>query len=165
MFGALARRLFGSANDRYVKSLGPLVAQINEIEPELVKLADEALRARTAEFKQRLADGAELDDLLVEAFATVREAAKRTLGQRHFDVQLMGGVVLHRGMIAEMKTGEGKTLVSTLPVYLNALTGNGVHVVTVNDYLAHRDSEWMLPIYNALGISAAYIQSVMDPEN
>ena len=104
--------------------------------PQLEKLSDEALRARTAEFRQRLADGAELDDLLVEAFATVREAAKRTLGQRHFDVQLMGGIVLHRGMIAEMKTGEGKTLVSTLPVYLNALTGKGVHVVTVNDYLA-----------------------------
>ena len=124
MLGALARRLFGSANDRYIKSLGPFVEQINEIEPELEKLSDEALRARTAEFKGRLADGAELDDLLVEAFATVREAAKRTLGQRHFDVQLMGGIVLHRGMIAEMKTGEGKTLVSTLPVYLNALTGS-----------------------------------------
>ena len=136
MFGALARRLFGSANDRYIKSLAPLVEQINELEPELEKLSDEALRARTAEFKQRLADGAELDDLLVEAFATVREAAKRTLGQRHFDVQLMGGIVLHRGMIAEMKTGEGKTLVATLPVYLNALAGKGVHVVTVNDYLA-----------------------------
>jgi preprotein translocase subunit SecA len=157
MFGALARRLFGSANDRYIKSLGSLVAQINEIEPELEKLSDEALRARTAEFKDRLADGAELDDLLVEAFATVREAAKRTLGQRHFDVQLMGGVVLHRGMIAEMKTGEGKTLVSTLPVYLNALTGNGVHVVTVNDYLAHRDAEWMGQIYRFLGMSVGCI--------
>ena len=121
MFGALARRLFGSANDRYIKSLWPLVEQINDLEPDLEKLSDEALRARTAEFRQRLDDGAELDDLLVEAFATVREAAKRTLGQRHFDVQLMGGIVLHRGMIAEMKTGEGKTLVSTLPVYLNAL--------------------------------------------
>jgi preprotein translocase subunit SecA len=157
MFGALARRLFGSANDRYIKSLGSLVAQINEIEPELEKLSDEALRTRTAEFRERLADGAELDDLLVEAFATVREAAKRTLGQRHFDVQLMGGVVLHRGMIAEMKTGEGKTLVSTLPVYLNALTGNGVHVVTVNDYLAHRDAEWMGQIYRFLGMSVGCI--------
>src|SRR5271154_5516685 len=162
MFGALARRLFGSANDRYVKSLGPLVAQINEIEPELVKLSDEALRARTAEFKQRLADGAELDDLLVEAFATVREAAKRTLGQRHFDVQLMGGVVLHRGMIAEMKTGEGKTLVSTLPVYLNALTGNGVHVVTVNDYLARRDADWMGQIYRFLGLGGGCIVHALD---
>src|SRR5271154_3145327 len=162
MFGALARRLFGSANDRYVKSLGPLVERINEIEPELVKLSDEALRARTAEFKQRLADGAELDDLLVEAFATVREAAKRTLGQRHFDVQLMGGVVLHRGMIAEMKTGEGKTLVATLPVYLNALTGNGVHVVTVNDYLARRDAEWMGQIYRFLGLSVGCIVHELD---
>ncbi len=162
MFGALARRLFGSANDRYIKSLGPLVAQINEIEPELEKLSDEALRARTAEFKERLAEGAELDDLLVEAFATVREAAKRTLGQRHFDVQLMGGIVLHRGMIAEMKTGEGKTLVSTLPVYLNALTGNGVHVVTVNDYLAGRDAEWMGQIYRFLGMSVGCIVHDLD---
>src|SRR5829696_6136183 len=157
MFGALARRLFGSANDRYIKSLQPLVDQINELEPELEKLSDEALRARTAEFKQRLADGAELDDLLVEAFATVREASKRTLGQRHFDVQLMGGVVLHRGMIAEMKTGEGKTLVSTLPVYLNALSGNGAHIVTVNDYLAKRDAEWMGRIHRWLGLSVGLV--------
>src|SRR6266542_3414515 len=162
MFGALARRLFGSANDRYISSLGPLVEQINELEPELEKLSDEALRARTAEFKQRLDDGAELDDLLVEAFATVREAAKRTLGQRHFDVQLMGGIVLHRGMIAEMKTGEGKTLVSTLPVYLNALTGNGAHIVTVNDYLAHRDAEWMGQIYRFLGMSVGCIVHDLD---
>src|SRR5438105_6671695 len=162
MFGALARRLFGSANDRYIKSLGPYVEQINEIEPELEKLSDEALRARTAEFRDRLADGAELDDLLVEAFATVREAAKRTLGQRHFDVQMMGGIVLHRGMIAEMKTGEGKTLVSTLPVYLNALTGNGVHVVTVNDYLATRDAEWMGQIYRLLGLSVGCIVHGLD---
>jgi len=162
MFGALARRLFGSANDRYIKSLGPLVAQINEIEPQLEALSDEALRARTAAFKEQLEQGAELDDLLVEAFATVREAAKRTLGQRHFDVQLMGGIVLHRGMIAEMKTGEGKTLVSTLPVYLNALTGNGVHVVTVNDYLAHRDAEWMGQIYRFLGMSVGCIVHDLD---
>jgi preprotein translocase subunit SecA len=162
MFGALARRLFGTANDRYVKSLGPLVEQINELEPELEKLSDEALRARTAEFKQRLEEGAELDDLLVEAFATVREASKRTLGQRHFDVQLMGGIVLHRGMIAEMKTGEGKTLVSTLPVYLNALTGKGVHVVTVNDYLAKRDAEWMGQIYNLLDMSVGCIVHELD---
>src|ERR1051326_8514692 len=162
MFGALARRLFGSANDRYIKSLGSLVAQINELEPELEKLSDEALRARTAEFRQRLDDGTELDDLLVEAFATVREAAKRTLGQRHFDVQLMGGIVLHRGMIAEMKTGEGKTLVSTLPVYLNALTGNGVHVVTVNDYLARRDADWMGQIYRFLGMSVGCIVHDLD---
>src|SRR4051812_41902860 len=162
MFGALARRLFGTANDRYVKSLGPLVDQINELEPELEKLSDEQLRARTGEFKQRLADGAELDDLLVEAFATVREASKRTLGQRHFDVQLMGGIVLHRGMIAEMKTGEGKTLVSTLPVYLNALVGKGVHIVTVNDYLAKRDAEWMGQIYQLLGLSVGCIVHELD---
>jgi len=140
MLGALARRLFGSANDRYVKSLGPIVSAINELEPQLVAMSDDELRARTQRFKEQVADGVELDDILVDAFATVREAAKRTLGQRHFDVQLMGGVVLHRGMIAEMKTGEGKTLVATLPVYLNALTGKGVHVVTVNDYLARRAS-------------------------
>jgi preprotein translocase subunit SecA len=162
MFGALARRLFGTANDRYVKSLGPLVEQINELEPELEKLSDEQLRARTPEFKQRLEDGAELDDLLVEAFATVREAAKRTLGQRHFDVQLMGGIVLHRGMISEMKTGEGKTLVATLPVYLNALTGKGVHVVTVNDYLAKRDAEWMGQIYGLLGLTVGCIVHELD---
>jgi preprotein translocase subunit SecA len=162
MFGALARRLFGSANDRYISSLGPLVEQINELEPELEKLSDEALRARTAEFKQRLEDGTELDDLLVEAFATVREASKRTLGQRHFDVQLMGGIVLHRGMIAEMKTGEGKTLVATLPVYLNALTGKGVHIVTVNDYLAQRDAEWMGQIYRFLGLSVGCIVHDLD---
>ncbi len=162
MFGALARRLFGTANDRYVNSLRPLVDQINELEPELEKLSDEELRARTAEFKQRLEDGAELDDLLVEAFATVREASKRTLGQRHFDVQLMGGIVLHRGMIAEMKTGEGKTLVSTLPVYLNALMGKGVHVVTVNDYLAKRDAEWMGQIYQLLGLSVGCIVHELD---
>src|SRR6185437_14587317 len=162
MFGALARRLFGSANDRYIKSLSHYVEQINELEPELEALSDEALAARTVAFRQRLDDGAELDDLIVEAFATVREAAKRTLGQRHFDVQLIGGVVLHRGMIAEMKTGEGKTLVATLPVYLNALAGNGVHVVTVNDYLAKRDSEWMGQIYRLLGMSVGCIVHELD---
>src|SRR5579872_3619193 len=162
MFGALARRLFGTANDRYIKSLRPFVEQINELEPELEKLSDEALCARTAQFRQRLEEGAELDDLLIEAFATVREAAKRTLGQRHFDVQLMGGIVLHRGMIAEMKTGEGKTLVSTLPVYLNALTGDGVHVVTVNDYLARRDAEWMGQIYDYLGMTVGCIVHDLD---
>jgi len=157
MFDGIFRRLFGSANDRYVKSLGPLVDHINELEPEFEKLSPEELRGKTAEFRKRLEDGEELDHLLIEAFATVREAAKRTLGQRHFDVQLMGGIVLHRGMIAEMKTGEGKTLVSTLPVYLNALSGNGVHVVTVNDYLARRDAEWMGQIYNYLGMSVGCI--------
>ncbi len=162
MFVALARRLFGSANDRYVKSLAPLVAAVNEIEPQLEAMSDDALRGRTARFKQQIADGAELDDILVDAFATVREAAKRTLGQRHFDVQLMGGVVLHRGMIAEMKTGEGKTLVATLPVYLNALAGNGVHVVTVNDYLARRDAEWMGQIYRFLGLTVGCIVHDLD---
>src|SRR5947209_10149233 len=162
MLGALARRLFGSANDRYVKSLGPIVSAINELEPQLEAMSDYELRARTQQFKQQLADGTELDDILIDAFATVREASKRTLGQRHFDVQLMGGVVLHRGMIAEMKTGEGKTLVSTLPVYLNALTGNGVHVVTVNDYLAKRDAEWMGQIYNLLGMSVGCIVHDLD---
>ena len=162
MLGALARRLFGSANDRYIKSLAPYVERINELEPELEKLSPDALRAKTAEFRQRLANGEEVDDLLIEAFATVREAAKRTLGQRHFDVQLMGGIVLHRGMIAEMKTGEGKTLVSTLPVYLNALAGNGVHVVTVNDYLARRDAEWMGQIYNYLGMNVGCIVHDLD---
>ncbi|MBV9860304.1 MAG: preprotein translocase subunit SecA [Alphaproteobacteria bacterium] len=162
MFGALARRLFGSANDRYLKSLGPLVDAINELEPQLAALSDEELRGRTAQFRQKLAEGGELDDLLVDAFATVREAAKRTLGQRHFDVQLLGGIVLHRGMIAEMKTGEGKTLVSTLPVYLNALLGKGVHVVTVNDYLARRDAEWMGQIYRFLGMSVGCIVHELD---
>src|SRR5438045_1627238 len=162
MLGALARRLFGTANDRYVKSLEPLVEQINDHETELEQLSDEALRAKTAEFKQRLEDGAELDDLIPEAFATVREAAKRTLGQLHFDVEQMGGVVLHRGMIAEMKTGEGKTLVATLPVYLNALTGKGVHVVTVNDYLAKRDAEWMGQIYRFLSMTVGCIVHELD---
>jgi preprotein translocase subunit SecA len=157
MIGALARRLFGSANDRYVKGLRSQVDDTNRLEASLVALSDEELRARTATLRQRHADGESLDDLLPDAFATVREAAKRTLGQRHFDVQVMGGVVLHRGMITEMKTGEGKTLVATLPVYLNALAGKGVHVVTVNDYLAHRDSEWMGQIYKFLGLTVGCI--------
>ncbi len=165
MIGALARRLFGSANDRYIRGLTTLVDEINAVEPALVPLSDEELRARTPALKQRLAAGETLDDILPDAFATVREAAKRCLGQRHFDVQLMGGIVLHRGMIAEMKTGEGKTLVATLPVYLNALAGKGVHVVTVNDYLAHRDSEWMGQIYRFLGLSVGCIvHGLDDPE-
>src|SRR5277367_1316427 len=162
MIGALARRLFGSANERYVKGLQPLVDAINALEPELEALSDEALRQRTPWLRERLQKGEDLDDILVDAFATVREASKRTLGQRHFDVQLMGGMVLHRGMIAEMKTGEGKTLVATLPVYLNALTGNGVHVVTVNDYLARRDAEWMGQIYNYLGMNVGCIVHDLD---
>src|ERR1700744_2302957 len=162
MIGALARKLFGTPNDRRVKGYQPRVAAINALEGELAKLSDEALKARTDEFRKELADGKSLDDLLVPAFATVREAAKRTLGQRHFDVQLIGGMVLHEGDIAEMKTGEGKTLVATLPVYLNALSGRGVHVVTVNDYLAKRDSEWMGQIYKFLGLTTGVIVHGLD---
>jgi len=149
--------LFGSVNDRKIKAKQPIVARINGLEPEFEKKSDSDLLALTAAFKERLRNGETLNDLLPEAFAAVREAAKRTLGQRHFDVQLIGGIVLHEGKIAEMKTGEGKTLVATLPVYLNALEGKGVHVVTVNDYLARRDSEWMGQIYNFLGLSVGVI--------
>src|SRR5712672_1453694 len=162
MIGALARKFFGSANDRRIKGYQSRVDAINALEPELAALSDEALKARTAEFRQELADGKTLDDILVPAFATVREAAKRTLGQRHFDVQLIGGIVLHEGDIAEMKTGEGKTLVATLAVYLNALPGKGVHVVTVNDYLARRDSEWMGQIYKFLGLTVGVIVHGLD---
>ncbi|MBM3601883.1 MAG: preprotein translocase subunit SecA [Alphaproteobacteria bacterium] len=164
MFGTLVRRLFGTANDRVVRGFQKRVPEINALEPELEKLSDEALRARTGEFRAKVADGLPLDELLPHAFATVREAAKRTLGQRHFDVQLVGGMVLHKGMISEMKTGEGKTLVATLPVYLNALSGKGVHVVTVNDYLARRDSEWMGRIYRFLGLSVGCIVHGLDDE-
>jgi preprotein translocase subunit SecA len=162
MIGALARKFFGSANDRRVKGYQARVAAINALEPEISALSDDALKARTAEFKQQIAAGKSLDDLLVPAFATVREAAKRTLGQRHFDVQLIGGMVLHEGDIAEMKTGEGKTLVATLAVYLNALAGKGVHVVTVNDYLAKRDSGWMGQIYSYLGLTTGVIVHGLD---
>src|SRR5690242_16989499 len=162
MFGAVARKLFGSANDRRIRTYQSRVDAINELEDEIAKLSDEALRARTDEFRKQVADGTDLDDILVPAFATVREAAKRTLGQRHFDVQLVGGMILHEGKISEMKTGEGKTLVATLPVYLNALTGKGVHVVTVNDYLAKRDAEWMGQIYNFLGLSVGVIVHGLD---
>jgi preprotein translocase subunit SecA len=164
MFDALARKLFGSANQRFLSRLQKDIHQINALEPELEKLSDEALKARTPWLKEQLASGEDLDDLLHDAFATVREAAKRTLGQRHFDVQLLGGIVLHRGMISEMKTGEGKTLVATLPVYLNALAGAGVHVVTVNDYLARRDAEWMGRIYNFLGLSVGCIVHGLDDD-
>src|SRR5712691_1179748 len=164
MIGALARKLFGSSNERRIKSDQPRVEAINALESELEKLSDEALRARTDAFKQQVAEGASLDDVLVEAFATVREAGKRTIGQRHFDVQLIGGMILHEGRISEMKTGEGKTLVATLPVYLNALSGRGVHVVTVNDYLAKRDAEWMGQIYGFLGLSVGIIVHGLDDE-
>jgi len=159
---AIAGRLFGTANDRKLKTYEPRVSAINALEPELEQLSDDELRARTDSLREQLANGAKLDDLLVPAFATVREAAKRTLGQRHFDVQLIGGMVLHEGDIAEMKTGEGKTLVATLAVYLNALTGRGVHVVTVNDYLAKRDAEWMGAIYEFLGLRVGCITHDMD---
>ena len=162
MIGALARKFFGTSNDRRIKSYQPRVDAINALEPELVKLTDEQLKARTDEFRKQLTEGKTLDDILIPAFATVREAAKRTLGQRHFDVQLIGGMVLHEGDIAEMKTGEGKTLVATLPVYLNALAGKGVHVVTVNDYLAKRDAEWMGRIYSFLGMTTGVIVHGLD---
>jgi preprotein translocase subunit SecA len=158
------RKIFGSANDRVIKALAPVIKQINAYEPEISILSDEALKSQTNKFKLSLANGATLDDILAEAFATVREVAKRTLQQRHFDVQLMGGLVLHKGMIAQMRTGEGKTLSSTLPIYLNALTGKGVHVVTVNDYLASRDSEWMGEIYKFLGLSVGCITNDIDPD-
>jgi preprotein translocase subunit SecA len=157
MFAAIARTVFGTANDRSLKAYQRRVAQINTLEPAMEALSDEALRAKTVEFREKLAAGATLDDILPEAFAVVREASKRTLGQRHFDVQLVGGMVLHDGKIAEMKTGEGKTLVATLPVYLNALAGKGVHIVTVNDYLARRDADWMGQIYRFLGMSVGVI--------
>lgn len=157
MLGKIARKIFGSANDRFVKKLYKTVNKINALEPDFIKLSDEELKAKTDEYRTRLKNGETLDDILPEAFATVREASKRVMGQRHYDVQLIGGMVLHKGMIAEMKTGEGKTLVATLAAYLNALEGKGVHVVTVNDYLAKRDAEWMGKIYRFLGLTVDYI--------
>jgi preprotein translocase subunit SecA len=164
MLGNLAKKIFGSANDRRLKGYQPNVRAINAMEAEVAALTDDQLKARTQEFRDQLAAGKTLDDLLVPAFATVREAAKRALGQRHFDVQLIGGMVLHEGGISEMRTGEGKTLVATLAVYLNALAGKGVHVVTVNDYLARRDSEWMGRIYRFLGMSVGVIVHGLDDE-
>ncbi len=155
----LAKKIFGTENDRKLKKLRPIVERINALEPQMEKMTDDALRAQTDLFRGRLEAGETLDDLLVEAFATVREAAKRTLGQRHYDVQLIGGITLHRGEIAEMRTGEGKTLVSTLAAYLNALNGRGVHVVTVNDYLARRDAEWMGKVYSFLGLTVDCINN------
>ena len=157
MFGGLAKSIFGSSNDRYVKSLGSIVQKIAAFEPQLLALSDEELSGQTAKFREQLANGTKLDDLLPEAFATVREAAVRVLGMRHFDVQMIGGIVLHRGEIAEMRTGEGKTLVATLATYLNALPGDGVHVITVNDYLAARDAEWMGQVYRFLGLTVGVI--------
>ncbi|HWR59631.1 MAG TPA: DEAD/DEAH box helicase, partial [Thermodesulfovibrionales bacterium] len=157
MVQTLLAKIFGTKNEREMKRLWPMVEKINTFEQSMVSLSDAQLKDKTPEFKRRLEEGETIDDLLSEAFAVVREVSKRTLKMRHFDVQLIGGIVLHEGRIAEMKTGEGKTLVATLPVYLNALTGRGVHVVTVNDYLARRDAGWMAPIYNFLGMSVGVI--------
>src|SRR3989344_6450 len=150
-------KFFGISGEADIKKLQPIVEQINSLELEFEKLSTEELKNKTGEFRKRIADGASLDDLLPEAFAAVREASKRTLGQRHYDVQLMGGIVLHQGKIAEMKTGEGKTLVATLSAYLNAISGEGVHIVTVNDYLSRRDAVWMGEIYNALGLKTGVL--------
>jgi len=158
MINKLLAKVIGTQNERELKRLRPLVSQINDLESSVKPLSDADLRSKTAAFKTRVANGETLDDLLPEAFAVVREAGRRVLNMRHFDVQLIGGMVLHGGKIAEMKTGEGKTLVATLPAYLNALAGKGVHVVTVNDYLARRDSEWMGKIYRYLGMSVGVIQ-------
>src|SRR5688500_6668526 len=157
-------KVIGTQNERDLKKLRPFVAQINEKEPEIQSLTDVQLREKTVEFRARYGAGETLEDLLPEAFAVVREAGRRVLNMRHFDVQLIGGVVLHRGKIAEMKTGEGKTLVATLPTYLNALAGKGVHVVTVNDYLARRDSEWMGRLYRFLGMSVGVIQHELNDQ-
>lgn len=162
MLPKILRKIFKPYNERYLEGLSPVIDRINRLEPEMMRLSDAALQAKTAEFKERLSRGASLDDLLPEAFAVVRETARRVLGMRPFDVQLVGGIVLHQGKIAEMKTGEGKTLVATMPVYLNALLGRGVHVVTVNDYLARRDSEWMGKIYRFLGLTVGCIVHGLD---
>jgi preprotein translocase subunit SecA len=177
LFGKLLTKIFGTNNERVVKRLLPVVDQINSFEPQLAPLTDEQLRAKTGEFRARIAarlegitdsdeikaaEKAVLDELLPEAFAVVREAGKRAVKMRHFDVQLIGGMVLHKGMIAEMRTGEGKTLVATLACYLNALAGHGVHVVTVNDYLAKRDAEWMGKIYEFLGLTVGVIVHDLD---
>ncbi|MEE9421323.1 MAG: DEAD/DEAH box helicase, partial [Desulfatiglandaceae bacterium] len=162
MFGKLVKGIFGSKNERELKQMAPLVDKISGLEPEFQALSDAQLLAKTAEFRERISKGESLEDLLPEAFAAVREASVRVLGMRHFDVQLIGGIVLHSGRIAEMKTGEGKTLAATLPLYLNGLTGRGAHLVTVNDYLAQRDADWMGGIYNALGLSVGVVVHGMD---
>src|ERR1700704_964497 len=164
MIQTLLAKVVGTQNERELKRLRPVVGQVSGLEPVIQPLSDEALRAKTDEFRQRLAQGETLDDLLPEAFAVVREVGRRVLNMRHFDVQLVGGMVLHDGKIAEMRTGEGKTLAATLPAYLNALTGAGVHIVTVNDYLARRDAEWMSPLYRALGLSVGVIVHDLDDD-
>ncbi|MDT8337555.1 MAG: accessory Sec system translocase SecA2, partial [Candidatus Izemoplasmatales bacterium] len=161
MIAQLLAKILGTDNARQLRRLQPLVNAINEFEPRISALSDVELSLKTQEFREQLAQGKNLDDILPEAFAVVREVGKRTLGQRHFDVQLIGGMVLHQGKIAEMKTGEGKTLTATLPLYLNALSGKGSHLVTVNDYLARRDSEWMSPIFKSLGVEVAALQNQM----
>ena len=157
-------KIMGTHSERELKRVYPIVDKIEAMGPAMEKLSDEELRAKTDEFKKRLSEGETLDDLLVEAYAVVREAATRVLGMRHYRVQLIGGVILHQGRIAEMKTGEGKTLVSTLPAYLNALEGKGVHIVTVNDYLANRDAEWMGEVHRFLGLSVGVILNSMNPD-
>ncbi|MEW6375705.1 MAG: DEAD/DEAH box helicase, partial [Thermodesulfobacteriota bacterium] len=157
MIGSLIKKIVGSKNERELRRIRPLIHQINQMETKVSSLGDDQLRAKTSEFKERVERGESLEEILPEAFAVVRETAKRTLGERHYDVQLVGGIVLHEGKIAEMATGEGKTLVATLPAYLNALQGKGVHIVTVNDYLAKRDSEWMGVIYRFLDLSVGVI--------
>src|SRR5436190_6757783 len=164
MIDAVLAKIFGTKHEREIKAIRPLIAAINDLEPQMEKLSNEELAAQTAKFRHQLELGKTLDDLLVEAFATVREAGRRFVNMRHFDVQLIGGITLHRGKIAEMKTGEGKTLVATLAVYLNALAGNGVHVVTVNDYLAKRDAEWMGRIYKNLGMTVGIIVHDLDDQ-
>ena len=157
-------RIFGSRNERIVRGQSRYARAASELEPQIKALSDEALRGKTEEFRRRLKEGTTLDELLPEAFAVVREAAVRTLKMRHFDVQLIGGITLHRGMIAEMRTGEGKTLVATLPAYLNALGGEGVHIVTVNEYLAQRDADWMGPVYRFLGLTVGVIKNAQSPQ-
>jgi len=164
MFKWIINKIFGTSDERALKKLRPLVAVVNDIEPRLQNLTDGQIRAKTAEFKEKLSQGAKLDDILAEAFGVVREMSRRKLAMRHFDVQVLGGMVLHKGMIAEMKTGEGKTLVATLPAYLNALEGKGVHIITVNDYLAKRDTEWMGPVYTSLGLTVGTIQHGLDDQ-
>src|SRR6187431_1873254 len=164
MIGQLLAKVIGTQNEREIKRLRPRVVEINALEPSIQSLTDEQLQAKTVEFRDRFAKGATLIDLMPEAFAVVREAGRRVLNMRHFDVQIIGGSVLHIGKIAEMKTGEGKTLVATLPAYLNALSGKGVHVVTTNDYLARRDAEWMGRIYRALGLSVGVVYAGMNEQ-
>ena len=164
MIGKILASVFGSSNDRVIKENMKTVEKINALEDSLSALSDTNLQAKTDEFKSRLSNGEALDDILVEAFAVVREASKRTIGLRHYDVQLLGGIILHQGNITEMRTGEGKTLVATAPIYLHALTGNGTHVVTVNDYLAKRDAEWMGKVYSFLGLSTGVVIPNIDHE-